>query len=102
MPAVALAFRVTLVDVSVVQLTPSPECCAVNVFPTRVNRTQRGGNTGLTQPVTLMVVAPVVGRTWRLMPLVGVSSTAAWAEFAATLLRIMTPAFANAWVCWTF
>src|SRR4051812_29997703 len=95
MPASAPVCMVTFVWPSCVQAEPSGEVKPVNVLPDRTIRTQYGGVGPLTQPVTLMEAAPVLGRTCRATPLVGVSNTAALIELVASDSRTMTPAFAK-------
>src|SRR5689334_8751084 len=72
-PAVPAAAIVTFVLASCVHVEPSGEYDAVNVAPDRTSRTHCGGMTGLIQPVTLIVAAPVVERTSNATPFVGVS-----------------------------
>ena len=80
----------------VVQLTPSAERDAVNVFPLRLTFTQTG--TAMPVLVVLVLVPPVDVLRWKETPLEGVPTTIAWVELALRLSRIITPAFAHAFV----
>src|SRR4051794_30767458 len=81
-----------LVEPSAVQFVPSAERDPVNMFPTRCTFTQYGG---VSPPVkTFEDPLPVLSRHANSMPFVGVSAHVAWAEFAASVSRIITPTLA--------
>jgi hypothetical protein len=67
--------------------------------PCRTTFTQYGA-TAVPLPV-LVLTHPVQLRDWNTKPFPGVRNTPAWAEFAPSVARIITPAFAQAFVfCW--
>ena len=83
----------TVSEPTTVQLLPSADVEAVMMLPARASFTQRGG-----APATavLVVCAPALARRWNVIPLDGVTNSAALAESAAPSLRIITPALVQA------
>src|SRR5512141_3262543 len=98
-PAYTVAAIVMLCEPIKCQVVPSGESYAENELPTRSSRTHRGGTT-FSVPAVPYVVPPVTSRRWKPEPAVGDISANACGDPAVSDARIMTPAFAHAFV-WT-
>ena len=67
------------------------------LVPARTRRTHRGAPMPAVKPA-LTVATPAALRCWNVTPGAGVTPANTSAEFAASDVRIMTPAFAHAFV----
>src|SRR5262245_35133378 len=84
-------------DPTVVQVVPLAEIDAVNVLPDRTSFTQYGAAMPVCDPPSA-AEPPVVDRYSNFAPLEGVIYKPAYADPAARVSRIMTPALAETWV----
>src|SRR5437764_6456817 len=82
-----------------VQLVPSIDSYAENVLPLRVSLTHRGAVAVLPAVLTLMPL--VASRRWNAIPFAADTKIDAWADSAASVSRIMSPAFTQAATFWT-
>src|SRR5438874_8054599 len=82
-----------------VQFVPSIDSYEENVLPLRVSFTHRGAVAVLPAALTLMPL--VASRRWNATPFAADTKIEAWAASAASVSRLMSPAFTHAATFWT-